>query len=908
MMWQPRKLFWLLLGIALFIPASLIIARPPITLEYIDVSNTSVQGNGESFLGDISHNGRYVAFHSRANNLSAADPNVFVDLYLRDRVAGTTTHIAPILLNATPVAIQPPEISDDNNSIVFETLASLLPADTNGTYDVYLYSIPTGTFQLISAGTGSASRVPSVSYSSCYVAYEINPNGVFIYNRAGNITTLVAPGGGNPRISADGNYVVFIRRSDQSLQLYDRLNNTTTQLDGTSFAPHISADGTLIVYTYGGGGTRVVKTYNRLTNVYTVLSSTVAGDSGDVSVNADGSWVVFGSFANALVPGPDTQSMDIFAYEMATNSIERISYLTDGSQPNSRTDIPVISGNGLHVAFQTEATNYITPDTNAGLSDILVANYGLVNTPIGTPTDGSCTSAAPIYSSAPLPNSTITLTGTPGTTQNATLAISNIGTVGSLLNVTQVGALTNFTISALPTGLTPAASPANVTVSCVIPTVGPLIETLVVQTNETGTPLYSYTLQCVPLAPLYVSVPAPNSTIILTGAPGTTQNATLAISNAGMTGSLLNVTQIGALTNFTISALPTGLTPAAGSANVTISCVVPATSNSETLTVQTNEIVPLQYAYTLLCISNVTPMVSINSVIVTENAIIARFTISLNMPLGFDVTVGLLSSDISAFGGADYNTVGLGTAVIIPAGTTSATYDVFVNEDLLVESTETFDLTITSVTTGVTIAGGSGIGTIIDNDSPVISTPVTPPVNPPSHGGGAANGGNASNIGVFDPAISKIGFLVPGQVGVTGEQLEWVITVTNLGSVAGQNVTIIDTLDSRLAIDRVEAPGAAVTINGQTVTVVYPTLNVGQSVQFSIFTTTVRGASVTNTACVTAANQNAEVCATGSAVSNLPSTGEIPWWRKVLMGMLALGFGIGLFSLRWLKHEYFRMR
>ncbi len=129
-------------------------------------------------------------------------------------------------------------------------------------------------------------------------------------------------------------------------------------------------------------------------------------------------------------------------------------------------------------------------------------------------------------------------------------------------------------------------------------------------------------------------------------------------------------------------------------------------------------------------------------------------------------------------------------------------------------------------------------------------------------------------FGLFDPAISKIGFLLPGQVGVTGEKIEWVVTVSNIGTAAGNNVVVTDTLVNALQIDSVDAPGATVDINGQRVTVTYATINPGEIVQFSIWTTVLEGATVVNTACVFGGN--GEACATALPIRSLPSTGEVP--------------------------------
>lgn len=180
---------------------------------------------------------------------------------------------------------------------------------------------------------------------------------------------------------------------------------------------------------------------------------------------------------------------------------------------------------------------------------------------------------------------------------------------------------------------------------------------------------------------------------------------------------------------------------------------------------------------------------------------------------------------------------------------------------------------------------GSATADLIVNSSP--SDPATP--TSPTRNTSSAE----PSIGVFDPAISKLGLLVPGQVGVTGEQLEWIVTVSNTGAVVGNNVVVSDTLNPGLRIDSVDAPNASVAINGQTVTVTYAALQLGESQQFSIFTTVLDGASVDNTACVTAANQGAEECVTALPIRQLPNTGETPLWAySTVFGLGALGLSM----------------
>ena len=264
---------------------------------------------------------------------------------------------------------------------------------------------------------------------------------------------------------------------------------------------------------------------------------------------------------------------------------------------------------------------------------------------------------------------------------------------------------------------------------------------------------------------------------------------------------------------------------------------------------------------------------------VNESAGTATFTLSLGTTGSANVVVSYTTADDSALAPGDYTTT-TNTATIT-TGNLSTSFTVPIINDANPEGTERFFVNITTATNAF-IADNQGIGTITDDDTP-------PPAGSGDLGSAPVTGGGTSpQIDIFDPAISKLGFLLPGQVGVTGEQLEWVVTVSNTGNAVGQNVVITDTLDARLRIDSVNAPSAAVSISGQTVSVTYATLGVGQSVQFSIFTTVLEGATAFNTACVNADNQATAECATGSFVSELPHTGEIPTYRTWLLYGTAL--------------------
>ena len=123
-------------------------------------------------------------------------------------------------------------------------------------------------------------------------------------------------------------------------------------------------------------------------------------------------------------------------------------------------------------------------------------------------------------------------------------------------------------------------------------------------------------------------------------------------------------------------------------------------------------------------------------------------------------------------------------------------------------------------------------------------------------------------IAVFDPAISKLGFFI------TGEQIEWVITISNVSSTAGNNVQVVDTIAPNLRVDNVVTPRGDVSIDGQTVTVSFGTLQPGETIVFSIFTTVIDGTTANNTACILSSDLATQECSEAIPISALPATGE----------------------------------
>jgi hypothetical protein len=114
------------------------------------------------------------------------------------------------------------------------------------------------------------------------------------------------------------------------------------------------------------------------------------------------------------------------------------------------------------------------------------------------------------------------------------------------------------------------------------------------------------------------------------------------------------------------------------------------------------------------------PQVSINNVSVKEGnggTTNATFTVNLSAPSAVPVTVDYATIDGTATAGSDYLATS-GTLTYAP-GETSKTITVQVIGDRSAELNETFGVSLGNAT-GATIAGGPGIGTILD-DEPRIS-------------------------------------------------------------------------------------------------------------------------------------------------------------------------------------------
>ena len=92
----------------------------------------------------------------------------------------------------------------------------------------------------------------------------------------------------------------------------------------------------------------------------------------------------------------------------------------------------------------------------------------------------------------------------------------------------------------------------------------------------------------------------------------------------------------------------------------------------------------------------------------------------------------------------------------------------------------------------------------------------------------------------FDPQLTVEGVLPHGALGLPGEPVTWLITVSNSGSLAGDEVQISNAVPDYLRIDGVETTQGSSVINEQLVVFQPGVLLPGQTVQMEVQTTVLR--------------------------------------------------------------------
>ncbi|TLS44135.1 hypothetical protein FE633_21545 [Streptomyces montanus] len=331
-------------------------APPKGDTQRVSVSASGAQASAESRGGSVSGDGRFVVFESDADNLVPGDTNGRVDVFLRDLRRDTIERVS---------------VRDDGSEYTFLAYAPRISAD--GRY--VTFKADTGTFE------------DHTFYS-----------GAFLWDRVKDRTEVVslsdddkpvAGAYGDPLVSRDGRYVAFVASLEDNgdtgngmwagIYLRDRENGTTRLVSVTEPPSDDGISWSIGGYTMSADGSRIAY---YLTQVKPGLKSAVfihdtrSGrterfdqsnqGAGLPTFSGNGRYAAFTSRASDLVPGDTNEKADIFVRDLRKGTVKRVSLNASGEQTDTDSGYPVISEDGRHVVFYSQATDLVKGDTARG--------------------------------------------------------------------------------------------------------------------------------------------------------------------------------------------------------------------------------------------------------------------------------------------------------------------------------------------------------------------------------------------------------------------------------------------------------------------------------------------------------------------------------------------------------------
>ncbi len=357
--------------------------------ERVSVDSSGAEGNGNSFGASLSADGRFIAFSSESSNLVAGDVNVVPDVFLHDRLIGTTE-----LVSVDSAGVQGngvsyvTALSADGRLIAFLSRATnLVAGDTNGVDDIFVHDRVTGITERVSV---DSSGNQATDWSECP---WISADGRFI-GFSSNAPNLVAN-------DTNGFPDAFVRDLVSGTTERVSVNSSGIQGNSQSTLSGISSDGRFVLLTSSANNLSAYD-YNQASDVF--VHDRVTGTTERVDVDsygrecdlgaqaaggmtADGRIVAFFSPSSMLVPDDTNGDCDAFIHDRVTGITERASVDSQGGEQHGRngSGSALISADGRIVAFDSDADDLVTGDANSeadvfvhvvGPSPAFWSNYG----------------------------------------------------------------------------------------------------------------------------------------------------------------------------------------------------------------------------------------------------------------------------------------------------------------------------------------------------------------------------------------------------------------------------------------------------------------------------------------------------------------------------------------------------
>lgn len=306
-------------------------------------------GAGDGGRVNISSDGRYVSFSSRADYLVPGDTNGQIDIFVYDRFEKTfeRVNVATGGEQANDIS-QQPFISGDGRFVSFSSLATnLVPDDTNGKVDVFIHDRLTGTTERVSVDSDGGqidgySGFSPMSADGRFVAFASSSGyRALIYVR--DRQTIIANAGNDQVVeqtSPSGAYVTLDGSASKSgcsdAMTYDWTwsGGSANGVNPTVLMPAGKTLVTLKVSACGNSATATVK----VTVQDTIKPSTTAALSGNKGLN---DWFV--SNITVSLSAADSGS-----------GVKEVHYSLDGGAET------VIAGSSASFALDTDGVHTVT--------------------------------------------------------------------------------------------------------------------------------------------------------------------------------------------------------------------------------------------------------------------------------------------------------------------------------------------------------------------------------------------------------------------------------------------------------------------------------------------------------------------------------------------------------------------
>lgn len=420
-----RSLFFVASFVALF---GITFAGPVVAQDFSSSGTTRLSkgtysGAGQANAGSvnvrISKNGRFVVFESTANNLvTPSTTSGRRHIYLYDRQADSL-ELIDVTDGYTSVGAEcptdsfNPSVSGDGRYVAYSTDATVSlmvtvdrdspHAHINVAYPgkhVYVRDRLANVNFLIDQGTVSVQRQAVVNSVPQTVTNELGNKIPLMETIQRRITTTLLAGGNvtsdNPRITADGRYVVYDTDGDNLLFTSDPLRfpvpSSGAGPNQYNFSTGVIND---LNYIFLPTGTYLDSNFKR--DVYVRdgqgFSTTIVSlgcqyhapqgcgiqgtqDSTGPSISDDGAQVVFASaspfldldsngVSDVFMIRRDAVNGEVASLMRVSNNVSKI-VAANGASTN-----PALSADGRYVAYQSAATNIVSGDTN-GKTDVFV--------------------------------------------------------------------------------------------------------------------------------------------------------------------------------------------------------------------------------------------------------------------------------------------------------------------------------------------------------------------------------------------------------------------------------------------------------------------------------------------------------------------------------------------------------